>query len=74
MGQYQVIQKSVSDIEVKVVKNEAYDEQFEAHIKRSLRMILGNGINFKLDYVDEIKVPRSGKRRFIISEIAKDRP
>ncbi|MCK4810112.1 MAG: phenylacetate--CoA ligase family protein [Candidatus Omnitrophica bacterium] len=72
IDQYQIVQKSISNIEVIIVKNELYNGEFEEHIKKSLNILLGEGVNFSLSYVAQIEVPKSGKRRFVVSKVAKD--
>lgn len=70
--EYQIIQKTIADMQINVVKNGRFTQENEAHIYNSLKNILGTSSSFKLNYVDSIEIPKSGKRRYVISEVAKE--
>lgn len=71
VNEYQIIQQSTSNITVNIVKNIYFDEASERYICYSLERLLGKTNKFALCYVDSIDVPKSGKRRYVISEVAK---
>lgn len=71
--QYQVVQKSMSNIVVNIVRNRGFNSNVEQYICNSLKSVLGDNNDFKLNYVDLIRIPKSGKRRYVISEVAKEK-
>jgi phenylacetate-CoA ligase len=70
--QYQIIQKTRTELQVNIVKNGGFKEEYERYIKESLALLAGPGIRIGLNYVDEITTPLSGKRKYIISEVSQD--
>lgn len=64
--QFQFIQKTKKDYVLKIVKQEGFDS--EEIILQRYRNILGNSSNIKIEYVDDIKPLKSGKRPYIINE------
>lgn len=68
--EYQILQSSASDIVVNIVRNSNFNSDNERHIRYSLEKILGSVNKYKINYVEYIDVPRSGKRRYVISEVA----
>ena len=67
---YQIIQKKIDGLVVKIVKNSKYDKKVENYIIDSIRDLSGDEVKIDIDYVSEIPVPLSGKHRFIISEVS----
>lgn len=64
----QILQKSVNNIVVKVVKGTDYDEIDENRLKAELELRL-KGVQIEVVYVDSIERTSSGKLRFVVSEI-----
>jgi len=69
---YQVVQKTTEEIEIFVVKNSKFTQAVEEYLKKSLQHLLGPATRFKINYPSSIQVPKSGKRRFVISEVSKN--
>lgn len=69
---YQIVQKTRDAVEVNLVRNAKFDGKVENYITCGLRQMLGPSVGLKLNFVEKIAVPESGKRRFIISEVAKE--
>lgn len=67
--QYQVVQKRIDEIVIKIVRGKHFDEKAMGTIKTELEKWLGDKIRINIDYVDRIPVPESGKRRYVISEV-----
>lgn len=65
----QIYQRSLNEIVLKVVKGEYYIKQDEITLLAELRKRVGNAIKISIDYVDQIERNKSGKLRFVISEI-----
>lgn len=68
--EYQIIQKSKTKLVLSIVRNDAYKNEYEKYIRDSLAGLTGEGIEIELRYVEDIPVPESGKRRYIISEVS----
>jgi len=69
----QIHQRKVGAIDVFIVKNEAYSQADEADILHGFRMRVGKNTAIRLHYVDQIEKTASGKTRFVISEVFRDR-
>ncbi|MCP4650111.1 MAG: phenylacetate--CoA ligase family protein [PVC group bacterium] len=68
--QFQIIQKSRELIEIRIVKNEKFNQESERIFIGNFKELTGEKVELKVRYVAKIDLPESGKRRFIISEIA----
>ncbi|NOZ50196.1 MAG: phenylacetate--CoA ligase family protein [Chloroflexi bacterium] len=66
---FQVIQKAVDEILIKLVVDEQFSEADQQRIVDTFRRYLGANNHFTLEFVDEIPTTPAGKRRFFISEI-----
>ena len=66
---YQFVQKKIDEVEVKIVRNSKFTAEVEAYLKNSLSHLMGSQTRFWLSYPDTIEIPKSGKRRYIISEV-----
>ena len=66
--EYQVIQKTIDDIQIKIVKEENFNEEELEKIKK---IITSKSPNWRVNFifVDEIKRTDSGKFKFIINEL-----
>jgi len=69
---YQVRQYKIDEIEVIMVPDEHYNDEFENYVRTSIESMLENQATLKITLADEIELPESGKRRYIISNISKD--
>jgi phenylacetate-CoA ligase len=69
VDQYQVIQNEIDKLVVKIVKNKYYSLETESSLQGVLQEFIGSDVLISFDYVDEIEVPKSGKRRYVISNI-----
>lgn len=65
----QIYQKSLNEIIIKVVKSKNYITQDEITLLEEFKRRVGNDINISIDYVDQIERSKSGKFRFVISEV-----
>ncbi|NOZ73317.1 MAG: phenylacetate--CoA ligase family protein [Chloroflexi bacterium] len=66
---FQVIQKALDRILIKLVVDENFSEADHQRIIDTFRQYLGPNNQFELEFVDEIPLTPSGKRRFFISEV-----
>ena len=65
---FQVIQRDVDDVLLKLVVNAAFTEQDRETIVDTFANYLGPAIRLTLEFVDDIPTTPSGKRRFFISQ------
>ena len=72
VNQFQVIQESINEIKVKIVKNSRFKDSDVDFIIKEIQKSAGNNINIDIEFVDSIPLPRSGKQRFVISKISAD--
>lgn len=67
---YQVIQHDLNKIIIKIVKNKGFSKRQIGKIREIIRK-KSNKWEVKIDYVDNIKMSKSGKFKFIINEMRK---
>jgi len=70
---YQVRQDSLDRLDVLVVPDVDYSEEVERYVLGAIREMAGSGVEVALRKVDAIPVPESGKRRYIISTVSRER-
>jgi len=71
---FQVIQKEVDFISIKLVVDETFSEADHQRIIETFRRYMGPNNRFDLQFVDEIPTTPAGKRRFFISEVIQGTP
>ncbi len=69
VDQFQVVQETGDEIEVKIVKNDTFSDQDAKYIEDAIRQGAGEKLRIKFNFVRDIPVPRSGKIRLVVSEI-----
>jgi phenylacetate-CoA ligase len=69
----QLVQKATDWLRVNVIRYPEYDGVSEATFRRHLVRFFGPKMRITFNYVDEIPTTPSGKKRFSISEIGKQR-
>ncbi|MHC3130101.1 MAG: phenylacetate--CoA ligase family protein [Candidatus Bathyarchaeota archaeon] len=67
--QFQVIQRELDEIEIKIVKNDKFTKKDMENIGKAIKEGGGERLKVRFNFVDNIPLERSGKRRFVISEI-----
>jgi phenylacetate-coenzyme A ligase PaaK-like adenylate-forming protein len=65
----QIVQKEPGRISLRVVRGTGYSEADEQQLRREFAQRLGTGAEMDLEYVDQLARSRSGKLRFVISEM-----
>ena len=68
--QFQVIQESMSEISIKVVLGESFEEGQMDTLINKIREYLGEDVKVNFRIVDKISPTKSGKFRFVISKVA----
>jgi len=70
---YQIIQKTEEALTIKLVPDSSYSPAEEQRMLKMIRSVLGDRIELKIDYVDDIPLDKTGKFKYTISEVAKCR-
>jgi phenylacetate-CoA ligase len=71
VNKFQVVQQVKEEIEVRIVKNNTFSDQDSEHIRAAIREGAGEKLKIRLNFVEDVPVPSSGKIRLVISEIGK---
>ena len=66
---YQLVQNSKDSIDINLVKDEGYNSEQEREILKIMKFHCGENVEIKLNYLTEIVQVRSGKHRFIVSNL-----
>ena len=68
----QIIQLRKNKIHVKIIKEENFSKKDLAYITNRLKERVGKNMSIDIEFVDKIERTKTGKFRFIISEISSD--
>ena len=68
--QMQIVQNSINEIKLNVVKSMKYNHDFEDRLKDEFQNIFGKNTKILFNYVSKISQEKSGKYRFSICNIA----
>jgi len=63
----QIVQETVDEIQVKIVKAETYTADDADRIEQGLRSFVGDEMRVRFDFVDEIPPGPNGKVQFVVS-------
>lgn len=69
VNQFQLIQETFEKCVLKLVVNEQWTAETSNHIVQKIQDVLGAEVSVKIEFVDEIPLPKSGKREFTISKV-----
>ena len=70
VDQFQVVQESLNELRVKIIRNEKFRETDLTQIHDQIQERMGSTAKIRIEFVDDIPVyGRSGKRRFVISNV-----
>jgi phenylacetate-CoA ligase len=67
---YQICQESMETIKVLLVKGALYNETLKDYVFKGMQALVGPNVSIEINFVADIPVPPSGKRRFIVSSVA----
>lgn len=67
----QIEQDHVNEVRIRIVRDAYYTAKDEAIIRKEARARLGNEMNIRFEYVDDIPRTKGGKFRFVISHVEK---
>jgi phenylacetate-CoA ligase len=68
--QFQVVQEAIDRIILKLVPSDKFNEEARGKIEKDVKEYIGSDVELEIKIVDDIPLARSGKRRFVISEVA----
>jgi len=71
--EYQIVQRDVDAVCVRVVPNGAFGPDGEMRIRDGIRKRLGQEVRVSVEQTDRIAPDPSGKFRYVISQVARDR-
>jgi len=71
--QFQVVQKSLDKLIVRLVLNGALPAQVAEEIKSACRAAYGENVTTELEFMDEIPLLPSGKHQYAVSEISTEK-
>jgi phenylacetate-CoA ligase len=67
--EFQIVQNKIDKVIINIVKTRTYSDSDEKRIYSELRDFVGPSLNIELNYVDEIKKGKTGKKHYIISKV-----
>ena len=70
VSQFQLIQETLDQCSIKIIKDKEWDEDERLFIDSVIKECLGADVSLSMEFVDEIPLPKSGKREFTISRVA----
>ena len=65
----QFIQHSLTDIDLRIVRNSAYDNEDEAKLRSNIEDCFDKRMRVNILYVDEIERPASGKLKLVVNKM-----
>jgi len=72
---YQIYQDQKDHVVMRIVRADGYDQAAEDHMRGEMSSILGSSVRIDFEYVDDIPLTRSRKRRLVVSALpASDLP
>lgn len=66
---FQVVQRNLDELEISIVKNDAFNSASMQLLNEEIRKVLGAGIDVQYKFLDDIPLTSSGKLRVTISEL-----
>jgi phenylacetate-CoA ligase len=67
----QIVQDTVDEIQVNIVKADYYNQNDEHNLERALRARIGDVIGIKFNFVNAIPQDKNGKHKFVVSKPAR---
>ncbi len=72
-AQVQIVQESLTQLRIRLVADDAFDDGSRAKIAELVRDTFGDSVAHDVELVDAIPQEPSGKYRFCISKVARER-
>lgn len=73
VAQFQIVQKDVDDVRVRLIVQDGFPPDGQEAIRQGLVKRLGPDVRVRVESVDAIAQDASGKFRYVISEVARQR-
>ncbi|MCG7495347.1 AMP-binding protein [Vibrio sp. Of7-15] len=70
ISHFKIIQKNLTETQIQLVTTNEYTPETEKTIITGLKARLGQDVAIHIDYLEEIKAEKSGKYRYVVSEIS----
>jgi len=70
--EFKIIQESIDHTRVQIVKEDGYQPDSELIIQAEFKKRLGENVVVHVEYRDEIKSEKSGKYRYVISNVTQE--
>jgi len=70
--QYQIVQTSLDQIVIRIVRGGFVDEARFSEIQRACAVALGENVQVAFEYVDRLPSTPTGKHRYVVSEVEPD--
>jgi phenylacetate-CoA ligase len=67
--QWQAVQNSLTQIDLKIVKDEHFTDEIFAEIKAGVAKMFGDAMHFQYIFVDRIPLTKAGKLRVMVSNL-----
>ncbi|MCG9127108.1 phenylacetate--CoA ligase family protein [Candidatus Poribacteria bacterium] len=69
VSQFQLIQETLDQCSIKIIKDKEWNEDERLFIDSVIKECLGSDVSLSMEFVNEIPLPKSGKREFTISRV-----
>lgn len=71
----QIIQKRLTEVVIRIIRDRGYSQHDERVIEAEARLRMGESIDVRFEYVENIERSASGKFRFVVSDLSNaDKP
>jgi len=71
-AQVQIVQESLTELVIRIVPDDAFDDESKRKIAALVDATFGGGVRHEIELVDSIPQEPSGKYRFCISKVARE--
>jgi phenylacetate-CoA ligase len=69
LERFRLVQRQLDRLDLSIVRGPGFDDASLAYIRREVNKVLGDSIELRCDFVDEIPLTPSGKLRVTVSEL-----
>ena len=69
LRRFQLVQRQLDRLDLAIVRDDAFDDDSLAYIRREVAKVLGDSVALDCRFVDDIPLTRSGKLRVTVSEL-----
>jgi phenylacetate-CoA ligase len=69
LERFQVVQRRLDQLDLVMVRGPGFDESSLAYIRREVAKVVGDSIELRCEFVDDIPLTPSGKLRVTVSQL-----